>query len=347
MNVPRPAMFGAAVPKPDKWIWKMQLSRENVLQAYRQMRLIRVFENSVFAEAQAGRVPGSTHLYAGQEAVAVGVCMALAEGDFIASTHRGHGHSIAKGCEIGPMMAEILAKATGTCKGKGGSMHIADLEKGMLGANGIVGGGPPIVCGAALTAKTLGTGAVAVCFSGDGAVNQGTTAESLNLAMVWQLPVIFVVEDNGWGEATSSAFATAGDIVKRAQGYGMRAEKVDGLSLSDVHEATLAAVTHARDGHGPSLLHTTTERFYGHFNGDTDSYRSDASKADQRKNRDCLIRLRRLMSETGLIDPDQIDAIDAEVEAEVARAVADARDAPEPDPTSLTTDVYVHYEGRL
>ena len=325
----------------------MQLSRDNLMQAYRQMRTIRVFETSVFAEAQAGRVPGSTHLYAGQEAVAVGVCMALDEGDFIASTHRGHGHSIAKGCEIGPMMAEILGKETGTCKGKGGSMHIADLEKGMLGANGIVGGGPPIVCGAALTAKTLGTGAIAVCFSGDGAVNQGTTAESLNLAMVWQLPVIFVVEDNGWGEATSSAFATAGDIVKRAQGYGMRAEKVDGLSLSDVYEAMLGAVDHARGGNGPVLLHITTERFYGHFNGDTDSYRSDAMKADQRANRDCLSRLRRLIDEGGLADKGQLEAIDAEVDAEVARAVADARAAPEPDPATLTTDVYVSYEGRL
>lgn len=325
----------------------MQLSRSDLLQAYRQMRTIRVFETSVFAEAQAGRVPGSTHLYAGQEAVAVGVCMALKDGDTIASTHRGHGHSIAKGCEVAPMMAEIMGKATGTCKGKGGSMHIADLEKGMLGANGIVGGGPPIVCGAALSAKTLGTGAIAVCFSGDGAVNQGTTAESLNLAMVWQLPVVFVVEDNGWGEATSSAYATAGDIVKRAQGYGMRAEKVDGLSLSDVYEAMRGAAAHARGGHGPVLLHITTERFYGHFNGDADSYRSDALKADQRANRDCLTRLRRLMADGGLAEVEEIDAIDAEVDALIAAAVADGRAAPEPDVATLTTDVYVTYEGRI
>ncbi len=324
----------------------MQLSRSDLLQAYRQMRTIRVFETSVFAEAQAGRVPGSTHLYAGQEAVAVGVCMALKEGDYIASTHRGHGHSIAKGCEVGPMMAEIMGKATGTCKGKGGSMHIADLEKGMLGANGIVGGGPPIVCGAALSAKTLGTGGIAVCFSGDGAVNQGTTAESLNLSMVWQLPVVFVVEDNGWGEATSSAFATAGDIVKRAQGYGMRAEKVDGLSLSDVYEAMRGAADHARSGLGPVLLHITTERFYGHFNGDKDSYRSDALKTDQRTNRDCLTRLRRLMVEGGLADLQEIDGIDAEVDTLIADAVHEARIAPQPDLATLTTDVYATYEGR-
>lgn len=325
----------------------MQLSRDLLLQAYRQMKTIRVFETRVHGEAQAGRVPGSTHLYAGQEAVAVGVCMALTDRDWIASTHRGHGHSIAKGCEIAPMMAEILGKATGTCKGKGGSMHIADLSVGMLGANGIVGGGPPLVCGAALTAKTLGTGAVAVCFSGDGAVNQGTTAESLNLAMVWQLPVIFVVEDNGWGEATSSEFATAGDIVKRAQGYGMRAEKVDGLSVSDVFEASRAAVEHARAGRGPVLLHISTERFYGHFNGDTDSYRSDAFKTEQRANRDCLIRLRRLLSEGALADESELSRIDQEVEAEIEAAVQAARAAPQPDISTLTTDVYVAYEGRL
>lgn len=325
----------------------MQLSRDQLLSAYRAMRTIRAFETRVHAEAQGGRVPGSTHLYAGQEAVAVGVCMALDEGDFIASTHRGHGHSIAKGCEVAPMMAEILGKATGTCKGKGGSMHIADLEKGMLGANGIVGGGPPLVCGAALSAKTLGTGGVAVCFSGDGAFNQGTTAESLNLAMVWRLPVIFVVEDNGWGEATAAEFAVAGDIVERAKGYGMAAERVDGLSLSDVYEAARAAVERARSGGGPTLLHVKTERFYGHFNGDVDTYRSDALKADQRANRDCLLRLRRLLAESGVIEAAELDRVDRQVEALLDDAVQAARAAPEPDPATLTTDVYVAYEGAL
>jgi pyruvate dehydrogenase E1 component alpha subunit len=165
--------------------------------------------------------------------------------------------------------------------------------------------------------------------------------------MVWKLPVIFVVEDNGWGEATSSAFATAGDIVKRAEGYGMRAEKVDGLSVSDVHEAMLGAVEHARAGNGPVLLHITTERFYGHFNGDTDSYRSDALKADQRANRDCLSRLRRLMAEGALAETADLDQIDAEVEAEIEAAVQAARAAPQPDVSTLATDVYVSYEGRL
>jgi pyruvate dehydrogenase E1 component alpha subunit len=325
----------------------MQLSRDDLAKAYRTMRTIRTFETRVHGEAQAGRVPGSTHLYAGQESVAVGVCMALNESDYICSTHRGHGHSIAKGCDVAPMMAEILGKATGTCKGKGGSMHIADLSKGMLGANGIVGGGPPLACGAALSAKTLGTGAVSVAFSGDGAVNQGTTAESLNLAMVWKLPVIFVIEDNGWGEATSAEFAVAGSIVERAKGYGMAAEQVDGLSLSDVYEAMRTAVERARAGEGPTLLHIKTERFYGHFNGDVDTYRSDALKADQRSNRDCLLRLRRLLSEGGVIDAAELDRIDADVDAELEAAVQAARAAPEPDPATLTTDVYVSFEGTL
>ncbi|NAZ35306.1 thiamine pyrophosphate-dependent dehydrogenase E1 component subunit alpha [Rubellimicrobium sp. CFH 75288] len=326
----------------------MQLSRDDLLAAYRTMRTIREFESRVHAEAQAGRVPGSTHLYAGQEAVATGVCMALREGDTIASTHRGHGHCIAMGLDVGPMMAEILGKATGTCKGKGGSMHIADLEKGMLGANGIVGGGPPLVCGAALAAKTLGTGAVSVCFSGDGAVNQGTTAESLNLSMVWTLPVIFVVEDNGWGEATSAEFAVAGDIVERARGYGMPAVRVDGLSLTEVHEAAREAVGRAREGGGPSLLHVKTERFFGHFNGDVDTYRSEAWKAEQRANRDCILRFRAMATEAGLVAAEDLDSIDREVAALLDEAVRAARAAPEPDPARvLTTDVYVSYEGRL
>lgn len=322
----------------------MQLSRQDLAHAYGRMRLIRDFETRVNSEAQAGRVPGSTHLYAGQEAVAVGVCMALRDTDHIVSTHRGHGHSIAKGCEVAPMMAEILGKETGTCKGKGGSMHIADLDVGMLGANGIVGGGPPLACGAALTAKTKGTDAVSVAFSGDGAVNQGTTAESLNLAMVWNLPVIFVIEDNGWGEATSAEFAVAGDIVDRARGYGMNARKVDGLSFSDVHESMTDAVASARAGKGPTLLHISTERFYGHFNGDVDTYRSDETKARQRAERDCLILLRERLIEGGLLEESELDGIDAEVNAELDVAVKAARAAAEPDLAMLTTDVYVSYE---
>ncbi len=322
----------------------MQLTREELLEAYRTMKKIREFETRVNAEAQAGRVPGSTHLYSGQEAVAVGVCMALEDSDYIVSTHRGHGHSIAKGCDVAGMIAEILGKETGTCHGKGGSMHIADFDVGMLGANGIVGGGPPLACGAALSAKTLKSGAVSVAFSGDGAFNQGTTAESLNLAMVWKLPVIFVIEDNGWGEATSAEFAVAGNIIERAKGYGMRAEKVDGLSVSDVYESMRQAVEYARAGNGPTLLHITTERFFGHFNGDVDTYRSDAHKADQRKNRDCLVRFRQTLISGELLSAGELDEADSAIVTEIDVAVVAARAAKEPDPSTLTTDVYVDYE---
>ena len=187
----------------------MQLSKDDALRAYRTMQTIRVFEDRVHVEFETGEVPGFVHLYAGQEAIATGVCLHLDEGDKIASTHRGHGHCIAKGCDVSGMMAELYGKTTGLCAGKGGSMHIADLGKGMLGANGIVGGGPPLACGAALAAKTLGTGGLAVVFCGDGASNQGTTFEAMNLATVWKLPVVFVFENNGYAEATGSTGPTS------------------------------------------------------------------------------------------------------------------------------------------
>ena len=197
----------------------MQLSRDELLRAYRQMRLIREFEDRVHLEFATGDIPGFVHLYAGEEASAVGVCLHLTDRDSIASTHRGHGHCIAKGCDRGGMMKEIYGRKDGLCGGKGGSMHIADLSKGMMGANGIVGGGPPLICGAALAAKTLGTGGVAVSFIGDGGSNQGTTFEALNLATVWKLPAIFVFENNGYAEATSSKYSVScKDIVERAAG---------------------------------------------------------------------------------------------------------------------------------
>ncbi len=197
----------------------MQLNREQLLAAYRMMRTIRDFEERVHQEFSAGGIPGFVHLYAGEEASAIGVCMHLDERDKIASTHRGHGHCIAKGCDVDAMMAEIFGREAGLCGGKGGSMHIADLGLGMMGANGIVGGGPPLICGAALTAKTLKTGGVAVAFLGDGASNQGTTMESYNLAKAWMLPAIFVVEDNGYAQSTSSNWSVSGTQLERAQGF--------------------------------------------------------------------------------------------------------------------------------
>ncbi len=227
----------------------MQLSREELLKAYRDMATIRQFEERVQDEFSKGGIPGFVHLYAGEEASAVGVCMHLGPQDQIASTHRGHGHSIAKGCDPVLMMQELFAKKTGLCGGKGGSMHIADLDRGMLGANGIVGGGPPLVVGAALTAKTLGRNTVAVSFTGDGGSNQGTTFEAMNMAVVLKLPAIFVFENNQYGEGTPFEYAVGSrDIAGRAAGFGLPSVKVSGDDFFAVHEAAREAVERARDG---------------------------------------------------------------------------------------------------
>ncbi len=321
----------------------MQMSRDDLLRAYRLMKTIRAFEDRVMLEMSTGDVPGNTHLYAGQEASAVGVCLNLRDGDRIASTHRGHGHSIAKGCDINSMMAEIFGKATGTCHGKGGSMHIADLDKGMLGANGIVGGSIPIACGAALSAKTLKTGGIAVAFTGDGGVNQGTMAETLNLTAIWRLPMIFVVEDNGYAEATSSDYATAGSIPARAESYGIPARTIDGLDFFAVEEAAAEAIERGRAGGGPSLLHVKTPRYYGHFSGDADSYRSAEEKAAMRRDRDCLKHFRIRVTEASLLESDLLDEVDRSVEQAVEHAVRFARESVPPDPSELMTDVYVSY----
>ena len=318
-------------------------SRSQLLRAYRTMRLIRAFEDRLAQEVGTGDVPGTVHLYAGQEASASGICMHLTDRDFISSTHRGHGHAIAKGVGIDGMMAEIFGRATGTCRGKGGSMHIADIDHGMLGANGIVGGGPPLVCGAALTAKTLNTGGVALAFFGDGAFNQGTTAESLNLAMVWNLPAIFVTEDNGMGEATSAKYAVAGQITARAAAYGMPALDVDGTDFFAVHEAARKAIEHARAGKGPFFLHVRAPRYYGHYTGDADNYRSAEEKATAREQQDCLIIFRAKVLSEGLLEADDLAGLDADIAESIEAAVKAARAAPSPAASELTTDVYVRY----
>jgi acetoin:2,6-dichlorophenolindophenol oxidoreductase subunit alpha len=321
----------------------MQLNRDDLTRAYRQMRTIRAFEERVHTEFAAGGIPGFVHLYAGEEASAVGVCLHLTERDVIASTHRGHGHCIAKGCEVRGMMQEIFGRQDGLCAGKGGSMHIADIAKGMLGANGIVGGGPPLVCGAALTAKTLKTGGVGVAFCGDGGSNQGTTAESMNLASVWNLPAIFVIEDNGYAESTASSWSVGGDPVKRAAGYGMPGVAVDGHDFFAVHEAASEAIARARRGEGPSLLHVKLERFFGHFEGDAMTYRAADEVAKLRAERDCIALFRRRVTEAGLLEPDALDALDREADALIEDAVAAAKSAPFPATAELLTDVYAAY----
>ncbi len=321
----------------------MQLSREELLKAYRDMRTIREFEERVHEQFEAGDIPGFVHLYAGEEASAVGVCLELGEHDYIASTHRGHGHCIAKGCDSRAMMREIFGRRDGLCAGKGGSMHIADLSKGMMGANGIVGGGPPLICGAALTAKTLNTGGVAVAFVGDGGSNQGSTLESYNLAKVWNLPAIFVVEDNGYAESTASGWSVGGEQAKRAEGFGMPARVVDGLDLFEVNAAAREAVERARAGEGPSLIHVRLNRYFGHFEGDAMTYRGDGEVDRLRAEQDPLKIFRQRVTEAKLLEPHQLDEIDKDVVTEIADAVRDARNGTPPSPEELLTDVYISY----
>ena len=321
----------------------MQLSRDDLLKAYRRMRLIREFEDAVHEEFSAGGIPGFVHLYAGEEASGVGVCMHLDERDKIASTHRGHGHCLAKDCDEMGMMLEIFGRKEGLCGGKGGSMHIADLSKGMMGANGIVGGGPPLICGAALTAKTLKTGGVAVAFVGDGASNQGTTFESYNLAKVWNLPAIFVVEDNGYAETTASSWSVGGSQVGRGKGFGMPAVEVDGSDFFAVWEAAREAVERARNGGGPSLLHHKVMRYYGHFEGDATTYKAPDEVASYKATKDPLMLFRRRVTEAGLLDADALDEIDRAAKSRIEQCVAQAKSAPMPGEADLLTDVYISY----
>jgi len=320
-----------------------ELKPEALHDAYRTMRTIREFEERVHEEFATGDIPGFVHLYAGEEASAVGVCSHLDNRDTIASTHRGHGHCIAKGVDVKAMMAEIYGRQTGSCHGKGGSMHIADLSKGMLGANGIVGGGPPLICGTALAAKLQGTGGVGVAFFGDGASNQGTTLEALNLATVWNLPAVFVAENNGYAEATSSTWSVASDnIADRAAGFGMPGVIIDGFDFFAVYEAAGEAIQRAREGGGPTLIEVKFTRYFGHFEGDQQTYRGD-EVARARETLDCLLQFRRRAVDAGHLGTGQLDDIDAEVGTLIDAAVAEARAAPKPTDADLTTDVYVSY----
>jgi acetoin:2,6-dichlorophenolindophenol oxidoreductase subunit alpha len=319
------------------------LSRDQLRRAYRQMKTIREFEERLHVEIQTGDIPGFTHLYAGQEAVAVGICATLGDRDYIVSTHRGHGHCIAKGCDVRGMMREIYGRGDGLCKGKGGSMHIADVTKGMLGANAIVGGGPPLAVGAAIACKLRGDGSVSVAFGGDGSCNQGTVFEAMNLAVVLKVPAIFVIENNGYSEHTGADYAVGSkDIAGRARAFGMPAERCDGNDVHAVHAAMQRATAHARAGHGPSTIEAVTTRYYGHFEGDPQLYRAKDEVRRQRETTDCLKRLRSTAAEHGLATA-ELDAIDAEVLELIDAAVRGAKAAPPPAESELTTDVYLSY----
>ncbi|HYK85399.1 MAG TPA: thiamine pyrophosphate-dependent dehydrogenase E1 component subunit alpha [Ktedonobacteraceae bacterium] len=325
---------GASASMPDK---------AQLLRMYEQMETIRVFEERAGKEFAAGKVPGFVHLYAGEEAVAVGVCAHLTDDDFITSHHRGHGHCIAKGVDIRAMVAELLGREAGACRGKGGSMHIADVHKGMLGANGIVGGGFPLATGAGMTAKYNKRGQVAVCFFGDGAANQGTFHEGLNLAGIWKLPVIYVAENNGYAESTPVTYhMSCRDIADRAAGYGMPGLTVDGLDVFAVYEAAGEAIARARRGEGPSLIECKTYRYFGHFEGDAITYRTKEEEAAYHA-RDPIEALRRSMIGRGIATAEELNAINEQVQERIDDAWRFAEAAPLPAPEEALTDVYVSY----
>src|SRR5438874_3001450 len=281
------------------------LDRTQLLRLYEQMETIRQFEERAGKEFAAGKIPGFVHLYAGEEAVAVGVCTHLTDDDFITSHHRGHGHCIAKGVDIREMVAELLGREAGACRGKGVSMHIVEVHKVMVGANGIVGGGFPLAVGAGLTARTNGKGQVAVCFFGDGAANQGTFHEGLNLAGIWKLPVVFVAENNGYAETTPVTYhMSCRDIADRAAGYGMPGVTVDGLNVLAVYEAAGEAIARARRGEGPSLIECKTYRYYGHFEGDAITYRTKEELASFMA-RDPISALRQSLQERNMASTDE------------------------------------------
>ncbi|GDX28730.1 pyruvate dehydrogenase E1 component subunit alpha [Actinomycetes bacterium] len=325
----------------------MDLSPPVQFDLHRRMVRIRVFEEAAGRLAEANKLPGFLHLYVGEEAVAAGVCAALNDDDHITSTHRGHGHLVAKGGDFNRMMAELMGKSTGMCKGKGGSMHISDLSLGMLGANGIVGAGSPIAVGAAFANKYRGRGQVAVAFFGDGATNIGAFHEAANMACALHLPIVFACENNEYGEFTPrSATMAITDIVDRAAGYGMPGVIIDGMDVVAVHEATLEAVARARAGGGPSLIEAKTYRFYNHHGIQNLGlkYRPDDEVA-QWKERDPIFTFEDRMIENGTMTRDRVDEIWAGLRGEIEVAIKFAEDSPLPTPDQILVDVYTSMTG--
>jgi acetoin:2,6-dichlorophenolindophenol oxidoreductase subunit alpha len=324
----------------------MDIGKDLLLDMYRAMTRIRFFEARVRDLATANEIPGFVHVSIGEEASAAGTCAALRQTDRITSTHRGHGHLIAKGGKLAEMMAELYGKRTGYCKGKGGSMHIVDFALGILGANGIVGAGLPIATGSALAAVIAKRDDVTACFFGDGASNEGTFHESLNLAAVWKLPVIYVCENNGFGEFTPMQTVTSvRDIAVRAQAYGIPGFVVDGNDVLEVYRYASEAVARARAGEGPTLLECKTYRWEGHVVGEqaflgAGAYRSE-QEVNEWKTRCPLLRFQKFAAESGKISATELKKIEDETAAELDAAVKFARESPLPDPSEVTEDVYL------
>ncbi len=313
---------------------------DQLVNMLRRMMLIRAFEEKADELFALGKVHGTMHLSLGQEAVAVGVCAALAPDDYILSTHRGHGHCLARGADVRPMMAEFLGKETGYCRGRGGSMHIADVEHGNLGANGIVGGGLPIATGVGLSIQLRRTQQVCVAFFGDGAANEGAFHESLNLAAIWNLPVVFVCENNQYAMSMPvKAAMRVAQISVRALAYGIPGTTVDGMDVLTVYRAAVAAITRARGGEGPALLECVTYRYKGHSKSDRQRYRTPEEVEGWRK-RDPIARFRQVLADQRVLSPAEAERLEAEARAAIEEAVQFAATSPEPDPARLLEGVY-------
>jgi TPP-dependent pyruvate/acetoin dehydrogenase alpha subunit len=312
------------------------------LRMYRQMARIRAFEDNANQLYLSAKMPGLTHMYSGQEAVAVGICEALRSSDRITSTHRGHGHCVAKGADLTRMFCELLGKAEGYCRGKGGSMHIADQDNGNLGANAIVGGSAGIATGAALTAKRLGSGDVAVCFFGDGALGQGLLYEVMNMAALWHLPVIYACENNLYGEYTKVEEMAAGPLAARAKAFGIETRVVDGQDVLAVNALARSLVERARKGEGPFFLQLDTYRYHGHHVGDINRtyYRSKDEETLWKTERDPIVNFGRWLVGEAVASAEDLAAIDAEVRSEAEAAVAYALAAPYPDTAEVDLHVY-------
>jgi len=317
------------------------LSRDQILEIYRKMALIREFDTNVKELWKQNFIYGLAHAYLGAEAVAVGACAALRKGDYITSTHRGHGHVIAMGGDVKKMMSELMGKADGYCRGKGGSMHIASVDDGMLGATGIVGSGMPIAVGSALSAQVLKKDNVTICFHGDGGTNQGVWHESVNLASAWKLPVIFLCENNQWAISLQYSKATGNPVVAdRAAGYGIPGVTVDGFNPFAVYSAVRDAVHRARKGGGPSLIEASYYRYIGHFVADDERYRNTNSNDPWRKEMDPIKRIQKYLIASGTTGREEIDKIYTSAKREVEAAIGHAKKAPEPSPESLWNGLY-------
>ena len=320
-----------------------ELNKDSLLWMYRTMVTIRRFEEQSRREADAGKLRGM-HSSIGQEAVPTGICAHLRDDDYVLGTHRSHHHCIAKGVDLKEMMAELLGKSTGTNKGKGGTMHIADINKGMLGANGVVGSNIPVATGVGLSAKVRGTDQVSVVFFGDGASSQGVLHESMNLASIWKLPVLFVCENNRYAESTPFEFTVAGaSVANRAAGYDMPGVAVDGQDVVEMHEVAREAVARARRGEGPTLIEAQTYRYQGHFGADDPLGYRTQEEEDYYEARDCIEQMTRHILDNGIADESELESIQEQASQAVAEAIAFADESPFPEPEELMTDVYVSY----